>query len=232
MRLAVYVVAGWFLVSVLSSSLFAAGELGMAGLVAPAIVLGAIVWLVRGYRSTPTAGRLRDGFTGRLVALEGELDALEGALPADPLENEQIVAAWDLHDEHENATLSQTYDAVREQLASARRYAYAARMSGESEALSRGENAAEEVREYVRAFGVLAAEAPELLDRAIAAHADAQRAIEERRSDAEDATALELLVAADAKLTQARAALARGAERPLDALVLAAAAHRLADDAR
>jgi hypothetical protein len=229
MRLVAYVIGGWFLVSLLGSSMFAYGSLGAASLLGPVVVLGAVVWLVHGYRSGARTAVASDARSARLAVLESRLASLEEALPADPLDNEQVVAAWNLHDDGANAPLAATYADVRAQLASAQQDALVARSTGDAAAFARAERAADEVGEYVRAFRLLATEAPELLDRAIAAHADAQRAVDRRRADTEDATDLEVLVEADAKLQRAREALARGHERPLDALVLASAARKLVD---
>jgi hypothetical protein len=78
---------------------------------------------------------------------------------------------------------------------------------------------------------VLADEGPELVERAIKEHADAERAVEEaRHSAAVDARTTEALILADAKLQGARAALVKGDERPLDALRLAGEARRLAEN--
>ncbi|HKF13793.1 MAG TPA: hypothetical protein VKB13_01025 [Gaiellaceae bacterium] len=224
-RLFGYIVAGWFLIWTLSTSLVLAG--GAGPVVAPLVAVGVIALLVHTYRRGGRAGRFDE--VERL--LDARLTEFERALPADPLENAQLVAAWTLHgdDRDTNSQLAETYREMREKVAAARSELELLRSTGTAADYARLQRDVAEIHEYLRAISVLSTEAPELLDRALAAHADALRAVDAKRETTEDATALELLEHADATLKGARAALVRGDERPLDALLLTMEARRLAD---
>jgi hypothetical protein len=91
-RIAAYLIAAWFLISIVGSMVLGAGATG--GLF-PLLVVGIVVWLVRSYRRGPAA-RI-DGAAASVAALdesiEHRLDALARELPPDPPDLQRHPAA-------------------------------------------------------------------------------------------------------------------------------------------
>jgi hypothetical protein len=237
-RIAAYLIAAWLLISIVGSMVLGAGATG--GLF-PLLVVGIVVWLVRSYRRGPAARS--DGAAASVAALdesiEHRLDALARELPPDPLESDEVVNAWALHG-RDGAALERlrlSYSDIRRRYVAACDDLASLRTHTSIEdavlltAYEQLDAEVEQIRDYVGAVRVLADEGPELVERAIKEHADAERAVEEaRHSAAVDARTTEALILADAKLQGARAALVKGDERPLDALRLAGEARRLAEN--
>ncbi len=239
MRLVGYIVAAWFLISILGSVLMGAGA---AGGLFPLVLIVVVAWMVRSYRGG--AGERPGGYASASVAqldrsVEQRLARLADELPPDPLDSDEVVDAWALHG-RDGAALErlrltygevrQRYVAVHEELAALR-----GRTDTEDvvlvEAYRQLDAEVERIRDYVGAVRLLADEGPELVERALKEHADAERALEEaRHSVAVNPRTNEALVLADAKLQGARDALAKGDERPLDALRLASEARRLTEN--
>jgi hypothetical protein len=238
MRVLGYIVAAWFLISILGSM---AMEAGAAGGLFPLVAIVVIVWMVRSYRREPGAAA---GYASASVgpldhSVEQRLARLADELPPDPLDSDEVVNAWALHARDEAALerLRLTYSEIRQRYVCALQELAALRGRTETEdvvllaAYQRLDAEVEQIRDYVGAVRVLADEGPELVERAIKEHADAERALEEaRHSVAVNARTNEALVLADEKLQGARDALAKGDERPLDALRLAGEARRLAEN--
>jgi hypothetical protein len=124
-----------------------------------------------------------------------------------------------LHDE---------YHAARRKVDEVQRELDAVRESGVIRRRERLEAKLAQVHDYVRSIDLLAAAEPELVDQAIAEHAEAAASIDAARKSGAD---VEQLVAADVRLQGAREALRRNEERPLDAIRLAEEAERIAADA-
>ena len=237
MRVLGYIVAAWLLISILGSMAFGAGATGG---IFPLVVVGVIVWMVRSYRRGAPAGGYASTSIGELDrSVEQRLARLADELPPDPLDSDEVVNAWALHG-RDGAALERlrlTYSEIRQRYVGAREELADLRGRTDVEdvvllaAYQRLDAEVEQIRDYVGAVRVLADEGPELVERAIKEHADAERALEEaRHSVAVNASTTEALVLADAKLPGARDALAEGDERPLAALRLAGEARRLAQN--
>lgn len=218
-----YLLVGWILFGFATSGLFAfgAGEPGggLAGLVAAA----ALVWLIRSYRRGPGEGLVRE--------LQEEADRLAARLPAEPLSSAAVVNAWSVHtgDAEATARLQEEYASARRAVGHVQRELQDVRASGVLRRRELLEAKLAQVRDYVHSLDVVARAEPELVDHAIAEHAEAAAAIDAARLTGAD---LEQLVAADDRLQGVRASLRRNEERPLDAIRLAREAERLADAAR
>jgi hypothetical protein len=245
MRLFGYIVAGWFLLA-MSQFLIWSLPAGLGGPLWLLIAGGGVYWLVRSYRSgkdaeaigTEAAAAVR----GLDASVEDRLARLRAELPPDPLSSEGVVNAWALHSENGQAVeqLYETYAEMRERLLSASALLEHLRAERSRPAVDIADlidryreldAEVEAVRDYVGAVRLLADEAPSLVARAIEEHAKAEEALELARAKASvESRSLEALELADAKLRGAREALQQGAERPLDALRLAAEARRLAGD--
>lgn len=247
MRLFGYIVAGWFLLWMSSMVIWALpGPLG--GPVWLLLAGGGIYWLFRSYRSgkeveaigTEAVAAVR----GLDASVEERLARLEAELPPDPLSSEGVVNAWGLHAEDGDAVdkLYETYADMRERLLRATAQLDRLRAKRTKPAVDIAalideyrdlDAEVEALRDYVGALRLLADEAPRLVERAIEEHAKAEEALEVARAKASvESRSVEALELADAKLRGAREALERGAERPLEALKLAAEARRLAGDSR
>lgn len=243
MRLFGYIVAGWLAISFFSSAIFmVGGGIGDANLLFPVLVIAVVFWLRRHYRKgdyrgdeAPTAIRRLD------AAVERRLAQLAEDLPPDPLQSDEVVNAWALHGRDGAALerLRTTYEEIRDRHVEARYELSRLRSvtDGQSwtstvDGYQRLDAEVEHLRDYVGAVRLLADEAPELVDRAIAEHARAEQAVRNARHTVIDPRSADALELADEKLQGARAALAKGAERPLDALRLATEARRLAERTR
>jgi hypothetical protein len=218
-----YMLAAWVLFGIAMNgivSLLAGGPMGtLSGVVAVA----AIVWLVRSYRQGPGSSLVRE--------LQRRLDALSARLPADPLASASVVNAWSVHlgDPEANERLRREYEAARGTVDEVQRELDHVRETGAVRRRELLEAKLGEVREYIRSIDVLAAREPELVDQAIAEHAEAAESIDQARMTRADVRAL---LAADEKLQGARDALRRDAERPLDAIRYAEEAEQIAASAR
>jgi hypothetical protein len=239
MRLVGYIVAAWFLISILGSVLMGAGA---AGGLFPLVLIGVLAWMVHSYRrgTGERAGASASASVAQLDrSVEQRLARLTDELPPDPLDSDDVVNAWALHG-RDGAALERrrlTYGEVRQRYVAVREELAALRDRTDTEdvvlveAYRQLDAEVERIRDYVGAVRLLADEGPDLVERAIKEHADAERAHEEARlSVAVNARTNEALVLADAKLQGARDALAKGDERPLDALRLASEARRLAEN--
>ena len=227
MRKVGYFFVGWILFGFAMSGLFALAAGEGSGLIFGAAAAAGLVWLVRSYRS---GGGEASGWPPLAAYVFDELRRLEERLPADPLESRTVVGAWSihLHDPEATERLRSTYAAMRGAVADARAGLEAAGPGGAEERARRLEARLGEVQDYVRALDLVAQHEPELVQTAIAEHAQAQSAVERAR---ELHVPVDELLAADAKLQGARTALRRAEERPLDALRLAEEAEQLADHA-
>jgi hypothetical protein len=218
-----YVFVGWILLGFATTGLFSLGAGGLAGPLTGVVAAAGLVWLVRSYRRGPGAA-LASG-------LQEEVDRLVGRLPADPLSSAAIVGAWGVHvgDHEASARLEDEYRAVRGTVDEVRRELARARETGVIHRREVLEAKLAQVHDYVRSIDLLAAAEPDLVDQAIAEHADAAATVDAARRTGADVAQL---VAADARLQGAREALRRDEERPLDAIRLAEEAERIAEDAK
>jgi hypothetical protein len=218
-----YLVVGWIVFGLSMNGLVMLSSGDVSGLFIAAVAIAALVWLIRSYRrGSDRTGVLPSAFG----SLADQFAQLDERLPADPLENRAIVTAWSLHvhDPDASGELQSQYESVRRILADARADLEAAPDSATDERRRRLEEKLAEVQDYLQAVDTLAEHEPELVEAAIAEHADASAAVERAR---EEGVPVERLVAADAKLRGAREALRKAEERPLDALRLADEAERL-----
>jgi chromosome segregation ATPase len=247
MRLFGYIVTGWFLLA-MSQMLIWALPAPIGGPLWLLLAAGGGYWLVRSYRSGKEVEAIGSeaaaAVRGLDISVEDRLTRLEHELPPDPLASEEIVDAWALHAD-DGAAVNRLYDTYAEMR---QRLLSATAQLDELRARRKRPNVdiallidqyrdldadVEALRDYVGAVRLLADEAPTLIDRAIQEHAKAEEALGEARAKAiVQSRSLDALELADAKLRGAREALHKGAERPLDALRLAAEARRLADDSR
>jgi chromosome segregation ATPase len=247
MRLFGYIVAGWFLLAMSQFVIWALPG-GLGGPLWLLLAGGGIYWLVRHYRAgreiesigTEAAAAVR----GLDTSVEDRLTRLKHELPPDPLASGEIVDAWALHAQDGPAVnrLYETYADMRQRLltATAQLEDLRARRKRPNVDIAllidqyRELDAdVETLRDYVGAVRLLADEAPTLVDRAIEEHAKAEEALEAARAQAVvESRSLDALELADAKLRGAREALQKGAERPLEALRLAAEARRLTGGTR
>ena len=222
MRTLGYVFAGWILLGFVTSGLFALGAGAPGGGLAGLVAAVALVWLVRSYRRGPGAGLARE--------LQQEVDRLAARLPADPLSSADVVNAWSLHvrDPAATARLHEEYSSARGAVAEVQRELDDVRASGVLRRRERLEAKLAQVRDYVHSLEVVAAAEPELIDQAVAEHADAAAAIDAARLTDAD---VDRIVAADDRLQGVRRALRPRKERPLEAIRLAQEAEGLAADA-
>jgi hypothetical protein len=223
MRKLGYLFVGWIVLGFSMNGLVMLSSGDVSGLVMAAVAGAGLVWLVRSYR------RGSDGMgllPPAVRSLADQFARLDERLPADPLDNGAIVTAWSLHlhDPAASEELHAQYDAVRRTLSEARAELDAAPEAATDARRRRLEAKLAEVRDYLRAVDTLAEHEPELVEAAIAEHAQASAAVEQARGNG---VPVEQLVAADAKLRGARDALRKAEERPLDALRLADEAERL-----
>jgi hypothetical protein len=219
-----YLFAGWILFGFAMSGLVSLSSGEPSGLIPGAMAAGGFVWLVRSYRrGGGTAGRPVSFFH----ELRTQLDRLGERLPEDPLESAAIVNAWSVHvgDPEASERLRRTYETVRRTFGDVQVELADTSATGAEERHRRLAAKLAHVEDYVRSVDLLAAHEPELLEDAIAEHAEAAESIDLARRTGAD---VEALIAADAKLQGARAALRRNEERPLDAIRLAEEAERIA----
>jgi hypothetical protein len=247
MRLIGHIAAGWFLL-VMSQFVIWAMPAALGGPVWLLLAGGGIYWLVRHYRAGNEAESIGSEAAAAVRGLDASVDdrltRLKHELPPDPLSSGQIVDAWSLHAEDATAVtkLYDTYAEMRQRLVTAtaqledlraRRKRPNVDIASLIDQYRELDTDVEALRDYVGAVRLLADEAPSLVERAIEEHAKAEEALEEARARAiVESRSLDALELADAKLRGAREALQKGAERPLEALRLAAEARRLADEPR
>jgi hypothetical protein len=214
-----YFFVGWILLGFATTGLFSLGAGGLAGPLTGVLAALGIVWLVRSYRRGPGATLAR--------GLQDEVDRLAGRLPADPLSSAAIVGAWGVHigDHEAGGRLADEYHAARRTVDEVQRELDHARQAGVVRRREVLEAKLAQVHDYVRSIDLLAAAEPDLVDQAIAEHADAAATIDAARRTGADVAQL---VAADARLQGAREALRRDEERPIDAIRLAEEAERIA----
>lgn len=232
MRKVGYFFVGWLLFGFAMNGLVLLSTGEPAGLVFGVIAVAGFVWLVRSYR---TGGSGRGGpFAGTVtLRFQERLQRLDERLPEDPLDSSAIVSAWSLHLHDPEATdrLQATYKAMRDVVSEARVELETGReepSDSAAERCRRLETKLADVQDYLRAVDLIAEREPELVETAIAEHAQAAEVLDlARRSGA----ATDELVAADARLQGARVALRQSQERPLDALRLAEEAERIAVEA-
>jgi hypothetical protein len=247
MRLFGYIVAGWFLLAISQFVIWAVPG-GLGGPLWLLLAGGGIYWLVRHYRAgseiESIGSEAAAAVRGLDTSVEDRLTRLKHELPPDPLASGEIVDAWALHAQDGAAVnkLYETYADMRQRLltATAQLEDLRARRKRPNVDIAllidqyRELDAdVETLRDYVGAVRLLADEAPTLVDRAIEEHAKAEAALEAARAQAlVEPRSLDALELADAKLRGAREALQNGAERPLEALRLAAEVRRLTGDSR
>jgi hypothetical protein len=219
MRKVGYLFAGWILLGFGMTGLVALMTGESSGALIGALAAGGFVWLARSYRKGPGASLVHE--------LQEQLDRLAERLPADPLSSVAIVSAWGLHTKDAEAgdRLRREYESTRSTVEEMQRELDVVRQSGAARRHERLEAKLARVQDYVRSIDVLAAHEPELVEQAIAEHAEAAESIDLARRTGAD---VEELIAADAKLQGAREALRRDEERPLDAIRLAEQAEQLA----
>ncbi len=222
MRTLGYFFVGWILLGFATTGLFSLGAGGLAGPLTGVLAAAGLVWLVRSYRRGPGATLVR--------GLQEDVDRLAGRLPADPLSSAAIVGAWGVHigDHEASARLEHEYHAARRTVDEVQRELDEVRETGAIRRREVLEAKLAQVHDYVRSIDLLAAAEPDLVDQAIAEHADAAATIDAARRTGADVAQL---VAADARLQGAREALRRDAERPIDAIRLAEEAERIAGSA-
>ena len=221
MRLLGYLFAGWLLVGLFTNAVIV-GILSPEGLAMSVGAAIGLVWLRRSYKAGSERRRLESEAGAETRILERRIRRLEDALPAEPLDSDAIVNAWELQAHEPGATerLRSTYSDVRRRLETVREEL--ATPVGRVRSL---EAEVDELEDYVRSIDALAERAPDLVDEALAEHADAASAVARARRDGADARELER---ASAKLEAAREALRKDDERPLDALRLATEAEAIA----
>ena len=215
-----YLLAGWILFGFATNGLISLQGGSPAGALVGALAAAGLVWLVRSYRRGP-GGPLVD-------ELEDRLDRLADQLPPDPLSSAAVVQAWSLHtaDREASERLRRQYESVRRTVEEVQGELDVARATGVLRRRDRLDAKLAQVQDYVGSLDLLAAHEPELVDQAIAEHAEAAESIDlARHSDAD----VDALLAADAKLQGARDALRRSDERPLDAIRLAEEAEQIAE---
>jgi hypothetical protein len=219
-----YFFSGWILFGVAMNGLVTLSSGQPSGLLVGGLAAAGFVWLVRSYRRGGGATALR---VSLVHDLQQQLDRLDERLPQDPLESDAIVNAWSVHlgDPEASERLRRTYETVRRTFGDVQVELADAPATGAAERHRRLAAKLAQVEDYVRSVDLLAAHEPELLEQAIAEHAEAAESIDLARRTGAD---VEELIAADAKLQGARAALRPNEERPLDAIRFAEEAEQIA----